>query len=99
MTAEEQLLAVTRWWPQPTFDPSGRVFVASVGGFVVYVGEITRVRSERGQVAYEVDTSDTELRDRLRWKRILTPLDLSCSRSTAVRASSRVDIRGHQVRA
>ncbi|MFT4189259.1 MAG: hypothetical protein QM621_11835 [Aeromicrobium sp.] len=73
LTPEEVELAVTRWWPVPKDDPVGRVFVASVSGFIVHCGRIEDVHEDRGQVAYALDTSDARITRDFWGRRIASP--------------------------
>ncbi len=65
--------AVTRWWPVTNeAEWVGKLFVASIAGFVVLTGRITGAEKSRTtqRVAFEVDTDDAEAREHFAGKRI-----------------------------
>lgn len=65
--------AIARWWPTPRIDVAGRLFVATIAGFVVAAGRITDLTIDRGRAAYHVDWEDSVALGRWEGRRIPSP--------------------------
>lgn len=70
-TADELYHATTRYWPVASPEEwVGKLFVASLGSFVVLTGRITDVAWRGVRIAFEVDVDDAEAVERFRDRRV-----------------------------